>query len=185
MWAFLQLQGKKSLHEWMPKVSTEYFFSDCLRKFPLLLLLLRNNLSHSYVLFDSIPILLHLLVHIREIADRTQLFPWLEPISDMQLLGDFMAIIATLFFNIQKQTYWITSLRSVFVKFGFPSVMVMGTANIALLNNQIPQKCSGFIVSCTISPWKQIIMLLLDMFYLFGKVNIVEGKNYFKKSFMW
>lgn len=89
----------------MPKVSTEYFFSDCLRKFPLLLLLLRNNLSHSYVLFDSIPILLHLLVHIREIADRTQLFPRLEPISDMQLLGDFMAIIATLFFNIQKQTY--------------------------------------------------------------------------------
>lgn len=71
------------------------------------------------------------------------------------------------------------------MKFGFPSVMVMGTANIALLNNQIPQKCSGFIVSCTISPWKQIIMLLLDMFYLFGKVNIVKGKNYFQKSFMW
>lgn len=183
MWAFLLLQGEKSLHEWMQEASTEYFFSDCLRKFALLLLLLQNDLSHSYVLFDSIPILLHLFVHIREITDRTQLFPWLEPISGIQLLGHFMAIIATLFFNIQKQIYWITSLRSVFVKFGFPSVMVMGTVNIALLNNQIPQKCSGFIVSCTISPWKQIIMLLLVLFYLFGKVNMCKRQKLLQKVF--
>lgn len=78
----------------MPEASNECFFSDCLRKFALLLSLLQNNLSHSYVLFDSIPILLHLFVYIREIADGTQLFPWLEPISGIQLLGHLMAIIA-------------------------------------------------------------------------------------------
>lgn len=166
----------------MPEASTEYFFSDCWRKFALLLSLLQSNLSHSYVLFDSIPILLRLFVHIREIADGTQLFPWLEPISGIQLLGHFMAIIATLFFNIQEQICWITSLRSVFVKFGFPSVM--RTANIALLNNQIPQKCSGFIVSCTISPWKQtllFVMLLLVLFYLFGKVSMCKRQKLLQK----
>lgn len=69
------------------------------------------------------------------------------------------------------------------MKFGFPSVMVMGVTNIALLNNQIPQKCSGFIASCTISPWKQIIMLLLVLLYLFGKVNMCKGKKLLQKVF--
>lgn len=167
----------------MPEASIEYFFSDCLRKFALLLSLFQKDLSHFYVLFDSIPILLHLFVHIREITDGTQLFPCVEPISGVQLLGQFMAIVATLVFNIQKHIYWITSLRSVFVKFGFPSVMVMGTANRALLNNQIPQKCSGFIVSCTISPWKQIMMLLLVLFHLFGKVSVCKRQKLLQKVF--
>lgn len=79
----------------MPEASIEFFFSDCLRKFALLLSLLQKELSDSYVLFDSIPILLHLFIHIREITDGTQLFPRVEPISGIQLLGHFMAIIAT------------------------------------------------------------------------------------------
>lgn len=69
------------------------------------------------------------------------------------------------------------------MKFGFSSVMVMATANTALLNNQILQKCSGFIVSCTISPWKQIIMLLLVLFYLFGKVNMCKRQKLLQKVF--
>lgn len=89
----------------MPEASIEYFFSDCLRKFALLFSLLQKDLSHSYVLFGSIPIFLHLFVHIREIIDGTQLFPWVEPISGVQLLGQFMAIIATLFLNIQTHIY--------------------------------------------------------------------------------
>lgn len=78
------------------------FFFWLFEKIYFLLSLHQNNLSHSCVLFDSIPILLRLFVYIREIADGTQLFPWLEPISGIQLLGHFMAIIAALFFNIQK-----------------------------------------------------------------------------------
>lgn len=54
--------------------------------------------------------------------------------------------------------------------------------NIALLNNQIPQECCDFIVSCTINPWKQITIHHCYFYAIcLGNSIYAEDKNSFKE----
>lgn len=91
---------------WMPEAPIEYFFLRLCEKIFVIVCIAPKRLLKSYVHFDSIPILLHLLVHIWEIVGGTQA----ESVSGEQLLGPLMDIIHVF------RYLFILTFRSIYIE---------------------------------------------------------------------
>lgn len=120
--------SEEEISMWMPEASSKYFFVRLCELIFLIVCIDPKRLLKSYVHFDSIAILLHLLVHIWEIGGTQT-----ESISGETVVrwpyAHYSCFYVFMYFNIQKHIYWKNSLRPVFVKFGFPSKMIMEIGN--------------------------------------------------------